>query len=118
MGVTAHHVAATHGRLTTFLQLLVAGQEIVLVTRAMTEQRNADHAQRYAACTRAETIALLKADGEAAASAIRALSDGQLGRVATVWEVHGPMTTQQLIENHLIGHIERHLQSITAVLSA
>jgi hypothetical protein len=75
---------------------------------------NAKHAREQAGCDRAETIALLRRNG---AEAARALSDEQLARTGT-WGLDGEVTAQQVIELHMIDHVQEHLANIEAAIRA
>jgi hypothetical protein len=78
-------------------------------------QMNAEHAKQYAGCTKEETLALLRKNAAAAASAVRGLSDEQLDRSAPM--LGGPaMTAQQAIERILIGHVQEHHGSIKSTV--
>jgi hypothetical protein len=81
-------------------------------TRAMLDEMNARHAQEHANCTKAETIALLKRGAAATAAVVRGLTDDQLAKSGTVFTDVPPMTTDQLITNGLIAHIDAHVGSI------
>jgi hypothetical protein len=117
VGVTAHHVAGGHEALAGMVQLLASGQPLPPLTAEMLDQMNAQHAQQYATCGRAETIELLRKNGAAAGSIVRALSDEQLGRSAAMAMAGGaPVSAHQMIENVLIGHAREHTASIRAAL--
>jgi hypothetical protein len=113
VAVTAHHVASSHEAIAGFLGLIANGQELPPITPEMMDQINAQHAQQYANCGRQETLDLLRANAAAAASVVRGLSDEQLDRTAPMPFLGGaPWSTQQCIENVLIGHVLDHGGSI------
>ena len=117
VGVTAHHVAGGHEALSNFVRLLASGQPLPPITSEMLDRMNAEHAEQYADCGRAETIELLRRNGEAAAETVRRLSDEQLDRSAPMTIMGGaPVSARQMIENVLIGHVREHATSIRAAL--
>ncbi len=64
-------------------------------------------------------MALLEQNSAAAAEAIRALSDEELDRVATI-SLYGdaPLTCQFMLEDHAVRHSYHHLARIQAALKA
>ena len=116
VGVTAHHVAGAHEPITGIVKAVAAGQAMPHFTMAMLDEMNAKHARDFAGCTKAETLALHKSGVAAAAAAVRGLSDAQLDKSGTVMTGMPAMTTQQIIEGILIGHIDEHLGSIRATV--
>jgi hypothetical protein len=112
VGVTAHHLARALEAVAGIVTGIVSGQSRGNFTRAMLDERNAQHAKEHANCTRAETIALLQKGTTAAAAVVRGLSDDQLAKSATVFTDAPPMTAEQLIVAGLIRHIDEHLGSI------
>jgi uncharacterized damage-inducible protein DinB len=117
VGVVAHHVAQSHEGISGLVHMIATGQQLPPMTMDMINQGNAEHAKKFANVTREETLALLKKNGAAAASAVRGLSDEQLDRSAPVLG-GSPMTAQQVIERILIGHVKEHHGSIQAVVGA
>jgi hypothetical protein len=112
VGVTAHHLASAFEPVAGIVTGIVAGQLPGGFTRAMLDDMNARHAREHAACTKPETIALLKKSAAAAAGVIRGLSDAQLATRATVLTDAPPMTAEQMIEGALIRHVDEHIGSI------
>lgn len=110
--VVAYHVALSHAPILDAIQTLAAGQPLPPVTMAMIDARNAQEAEQHAACTRAETSDLLRRNGQAAAAALRALSDEQLARTGTL--LGQETSARQIAEGILIGHPRQHLASIQA----
>jgi hypothetical protein len=110
VGVTAHHVAGGHGPISGFVQAAAAGGPMPPITMEMIDQGNAQHAKDSANCTKAETAALLRQGGQAAVAMVRGLSDDQLDKAASV--VGNQMTTEGIIRNILIGHVQQHTASI------
>ena len=112
VGVTAHHLASALEAVAGLVSTIVAGQSRDRFTRAMLDEINARHAQEHAHCTKAETLALLKRGGAAAAAVVRGLHDEQLATSGTVFTDAPPMTAEQLITAGLITHIDAHFGSI------
>jgi DinB superfamily len=112
VGVTAHHLASALEAVAGIVSTIAAGQSRGHFTRAMLDEMNARHAQEHAHCTKAETLALLKRGGAAAAAVVRGLHDEQLATSGTVFTDAPPMSAEQLIISGLIGHIEAHVGSI------
>jgi hypothetical protein len=115
-GVTAHHVAEDHLAIAGFVQALVAGQALPNVTIVMLDQANARHAETNAACTKDETIALLRRNGDAVVTLLGNLREEQLERTGAIPFFGGQtMSARGFIEQILIGHIYMHLPNIQAV---
>jgi len=112
VGVTAHHVAGAHDPISGIVKTIASGQSVPNFTMAMLDEMNAKHAKDFAACTKAETLALHQKGVAAAAAIVRGLSDAQLDKSGTVLTGVPPMTTQQVVENVLINHIAEHMGSI------
>jgi hypothetical protein len=112
VGVTAHHLANAFEIVPGVVTAMVSGPPRGGFTRAMLDQGNAHHAQEHAHCTKAETVALLKKGGAAAAATIRVLTDDQLSKSAPVFTDAPPMTAEQLIQGALIHHVDEHIGSI------
>jgi hypothetical protein len=113
LGVVAHHVGNSHQSIAGMVQASASGQGGALPAMEQIDGWNAQHAAAHSNCTREETLALLRENGEAAASMVRGLNDEQLDRPA------GPLgTTQGAIELVLIGHIQDHLNAIRGAAGA
>ena len=112
VAVTAHHIAGSYVPIARLLRRVALGQEVPVLSREQIDQGNAASAERYANCTQAETLDLLRSAGAEAASIVRALSDEQLDRAAWVNHQGATLSAQQLAERVLIGHTQEHLSSI------
>jgi len=112
VGVTAHHVAASHEVVSGLIKTVAAGQSVPNLTLDMLHAMNAKHAQGHAGCTRSETIAMHTKGAAAAAAVVRALSDAQLANSGTVLTGAPPMTAEQVITDVLIHHMDDHFGSI------
>ena len=121
VGVTVHHVAATLTVETDALRAVATGQRLPPIYSwewDAIHEWNAQHAERHAACTKAETLDLLRRDGAEAASVIRGLSDEQLDRAARIPVLDVQWSAEQVVQRILIGHAEDHLPGIRAVIAS
>jgi uncharacterized damage-inducible protein DinB len=107
VGVVAHHVAGGHTGIAGFVQKIANGEHVSVDMDAI-NRGNAEHAIQFAHTTKAETLALLRQNGAAAAAMVRGLGDTQLDRAGGSMG----MTAAQVIERVLIGHVRDHHGSI------
>jgi uncharacterized damage-inducible protein DinB len=114
VGVVAHHVAQGHQGIAGLIKAAATGQAGPSLTMDMIHKGNAEHAKEHANCTKADTVALLRTNGSAAATSVRGLSDEQLERSKET--PAGAMTVQQMIERILIGHVKGHHESIQSAV--
>ena len=105
-------MAGAHEPIAGIAKTIASGQSLPNFTMAMLDELNAKHAQDFAGCTKAETLALHEKGVAAAAAIVRGFSDAQLDQSGTVLAGMPPMTTQQVVENILISHIDDHMGSI------
>ena len=112
VAVTAHHIASSYEPATRIIRTIAAGQALPHFTRAMLDEMNARHAREFAACTKAETIALHEAGAAAAAAAVRGLSDDELARTGTVFAGMPPVSAEELVRRILLAHVDSHFGSI------
>jgi hypothetical protein len=117
VGVVVHHVATMYPLEIQLAQQLAQGSPVEGVTWSVVHELNAAHAKEHDGATKAAALELLERNSEAAASAIRALSDGQLDRAATVsLYADAPLTCQFFLEDHAVRHSYHHLAALrTAV---
>jgi uncharacterized protein (TIGR03083 family) len=113
VGVVAHHVAGGHQGVAGLVQKIANGESFSF-DMAMVHKGNAEHAVQFARVTKAETLALLRQNGAAAAATVRGLDDAQLDRVGGSMG----MTAAQAIERILIGHVQDHHGSIREAIGA
>lgn len=119
VGVVVHHVASVYPIEIQLAQTLAGGKPITGVTVGDVHAMNAGHARDHAAAGKAETLQLLEDNGAAAAAAIRALSNEELGRAASAsLYSDAPLTCQFLLEDHAVRHSYHHLAGIRAALKA
>ncbi len=117
IGVVVHHVANMYPIEIQLAQLLAKGQPVAGVTWDAVDTINREHAKKKDAVTREEALALLASNSAAAAAAIRAISDEELDRAATVsLNSDAPLTCQFFLEDHAVRHSYHHLAKIRAAL--
>jgi len=110
VGVVAHHIADAHGKVVGLAEMVAHGKPVPPLTMEVIHQGNAAHAQAHAHTSKADTLALLRKNGAAAARTVRGLADDQLRRTAPV--IGNSMSAEPVIEGILIGHRQGHLASI------
>jgi hypothetical protein len=117
VAVTAHHIASSYEPATRIIETIAAGGALAHFTREILDEMNARHAERFAGCTRAETIALHQEGAAAAAAAVRRLSDGELARAGTVFAGMPPVSAEELVQRILLAHIDAHFGSIRKTIA-
>ena len=118
VGVTAHHIASSHAGLSGLIKMLADGKPGPNIQMDMIHAGNAKHAQEFASCTKAETLALHKQNAGAAAATLRSINDADFDRSGTVLVGVPPMSAGQLAGGLLCSHIDDHLGSIKATVGA
>lgn len=118
VGVTAHHIAISHGIIAGIIKTIADGKPGPNIEMDAIHAMNARHAQEHAGCTRSETVALHKSNAAEAAAMVRGLSDSQLDTAGAVLVGMPPMSAAQLAGGLLVGHIDEHLGSIRATVGA
>lgn len=117
IGVVVHHVASTYPMEIELARLLASGRPITEATTDVVNQMNAKHAQEFAAVGKKETLELLRRNSAAAAESVRAFTDAELEKSATVsLNADAPLTAQFFIEDHALRHSFHHLAGIRATL--
>ncbi len=116
VGVVAHHIAQGHAGISNIVKTVAGGKSGPSMTMAQLDQMNAQHAKEHATCTKAETLELHRKNAATAAAIVRGLSDAELDRTGGVLIGLPPMSTQQVVEQVLIKHVNDHLGSIRAAL--
>jgi hypothetical protein len=119
VGVVVHHVATMYPLEIQLAQLLGAGKPVAGVTWDVVHEINAEHAAEYDAVTKEAALDLLRRNSTAAAAAIRALSDEELDRAASVsLNSDAPLSCQFMLEDHAVRHSYHHLDRIRAALKS
>lgn len=118
VGVIVHHVASVYPVEIQLAQTLAAGTPVTGVTWPVIHAMNAQHAADHAGVTKEAALALLQRNSAASAAAIRALSDDQLTRAATIsLYADAPLTCQFMLEDHAVRHSYHHLARIKQTLA-
>jgi len=119
IGVIVHHVANMYPLEIQLAQQLAKGEPIAGVSWADVHVINAEHARTYATVSKAEALRLLRENSEAAAAAIRGMTDMHLDAAETV-SLYGeaPLTCQFFLEDHALRHSFHHLAKARAALAA
>jgi hypothetical protein len=119
IGVVVHHVATMYPLEIELAQVLAGGKPIEGVTWDVVHEMNAKHAGEQDAVTKQAALELLQRNSEAAAAAVRALSDEQLDTAAPI-SLYGdaPLTCQFMLEDHAVRHAFHHLAKIQAAVKA
>jgi hypothetical protein len=117
VGVMVHHVASMYPLEIQLALALAAGRPIEGVTWDVVHALNAQHAADHASVTKEAAIDTLRANSQAAAAAVRGLTDAELDSAAPVsLNADAPLTCQFFIEDHALRHSYHHLARIRAVL--
>ena len=119
IGVVVHHVASVYPIEIQLAQTVASGKPVTGVTMDVINEMNAGHAREHDAVTKEAALDLLRQNSAAAAAAIRALSDEELDRGATVsLYSDAPLTCQFVLEDHAVRHSYHHLARIRGALEA
>jgi hypothetical protein len=118
IGVLVHHVASMYPVEIQLALVLAEGNPVTGVTWNDIHAINAKHAAEHDAVTKDEAIDLLRTNSQAAATAVRALTDAALDQAAPIsLNDDAPLTCQFFIEDHALRHSYHHLAGIRAVLT-
>ena len=110
VGVVVHHVGSVYPLEIQLAQALARGNAVEGVTMDVVHEMNAGHAKENDGVTKEEAIDLLRRNSSAAASAIRALTDAELDRAASVsLYADAALTCQFVLEDHAVRHSYHHL---------
>jgi uncharacterized damage-inducible protein DinB len=112
VAVTAHHIARSYEAVTHIIKTIAAGQALPHFTPQMLDEMNAQHAEEFAGCTKAETIALHKKGAAVAAAAVRGLSDAELAKTGPVFTGLPSMSAEEMVKRALLDHVDEHFGSI------
>jgi len=117
VGVVVHHVATMYPLEIQLAQSLAGGKPIAGVTWDAVHEINGKHAKDFDAVTKDAALDLLQRNSAAAAAAIRALSDEELDRAASVsLNSDAPLTCQFFLEDHAVRHSYHHHARIRAAV--
>lgn len=119
IGVVVHHVASVYPIEIQLAMMIAEGKPVTDVSMDGIHQMNAEHASLHDAVTKDAAVELLRINGSAAAAAIRAMSDEELDRAATVsLYADATLTSQFVLEDHAVRHSYHHLAGIRRALKA
>lgn len=116
VGVTAHHIANGYDQDGLVEQLITALVRHEPLPASSGPDYNEQHAERYAQCTREETLELLRRNGAAAARLILGLSDEDLAQTIPARGDRAPLSVEEILESILLTHTSTHLESIRAAI--
>ena len=116
VGIAVHHVASVYPIEIDLARGIAAGNAVDVTWEAVADL-NANHAKDNANVSKADAIALLKANSKAAADAVRTFTDEQLDTAAPFGLSFGaPVTAQFVLEDHAVRHSWHHLARIKSAL--
>jgi DinB superfamily len=118
VGVVAHHIAVSHQTLAGLIKTLADGKPGPNISMDAIHAMNAQHAQDFAGCTKADTVTLHKQNVAAVAGMLRGIGDAEFDRSGAVVNGLPPMSAGQLAGGLLCGHIDEHLGSIRTTVGA
>ena len=117
IGVVVHHVGNMYPLEIQLAQSLAGGKPIAGVTWDAVHEINGKHAKDFDEVTKDAALDLLQRNSAAAAAAIRALSDEELDRAASVsLNSDAPLTCQFFLEDHAVRHSYHHHARIRAAV--
>ena len=112
-GVVVHHVASVYPIEIQLAQTIAAGTVITGVTSADINKMNASHAKQFDTVSKQATLDLLRENSEAAAAAIRKLTDEELDSAVPVSLYSDAiLTCQFMLEDHAVRHSSHHLEAL------
>jgi hypothetical protein len=112
VAATAHHLFGAYDRVADIAKGLAAGQSPANFSTKVLDEMNAQHAKDFAACSKADVMALHRAGSTKAAFALRGLSDEELTKSGVIFQDAPPFTVEQLVTRGLIAHTDEHMGSI------
>jgi hypothetical protein len=115
VNVVAHHAASSHGPIAHMIQAMGQGQPASL-SMDQIDAGNAEHARRFGACSKAETLELNEQGAAAATAMLRGLSEDRLA-IAGEFLIGRPATVEQAIRRVLINHPREHAATLRAALT-
>ncbi len=117
VGQIVNHVALVYPIEVDLAMTIGKGTPVTEVTWPVVADLNANHAREHAAPTKAETLVRLRDNSQAAATAVRGMSDEQLDTAAAFGlSYNAPVTAQFVVEDHALRHSWHHLAKIRAAV--
>jgi DinB superfamily len=117
VGVVLHHVAEGHAQAARWLRSMAAG-EGVADTGADIDRHNVTHAEQWAEVSVADTVALLRDNGQRTEALLRALTDEELDRTAPFGPAGGQLFPVAQLAKVASGHPRGHLAHAKEALDA
>lgn len=114
VAVLTRHIPAAHYRAFKLAKMIVAGEPLPQMTMEAIDQMNAQHAEKYANCTKGEVLGLLREHGESIAEYVSQLSDDDLDRKGHIELMGGDISVQKFIENVILVSCGEHLANMKA----
>lgn len=114
VGAVAHHVAEAYPFHMHIFHEIGSDRPVSPVKWQDLDRLNAAHADAYANCGRADTVDLLRRNGQVMTGWVEELSDEQLRRTGRFIDDLPAWTLERWIEAVMLGHIRGHLESIRA----
>lgn len=118
VGVTAHHIGATHYPLIDWVQMFVEGRPLPPVTMDMVNELNRQHAEANANCTPGEVLTILRRDADKALAYLTTLNDADLERQGHFPPFGVDLSAGQLFTAVFIDYAQQHLESMKATVQA
>ena len=113
VGTIVNHVAFVYPIEISLAQKIAGGDPISGVFTSSIDEMNANHAAENPSPNKAATLALLRRNSEAAAGAIREMSEAELDRaMPSSLYADAPLTAQFILEDHAVRHSYHHLAGI------
>ena len=112
VAATAHHLFGAYDRVPDIAKGLAAGQSPANFSTKTLDQMNAQHAKEFAACSKADILALHRTGSAKAVSVLRGLSDEEFNKSGVIFQDAPPFTVEQLVARALIAHTDEHMGSI------
>lgn len=119
VGQVVEHIAAGHLIIGGIVETLALGSPLpVAARRTQTSgaRYNARQAARFAEHARRDGLRSLRRNGGIVQRFLASLTDEQLDRATDT--IEGPITTQDAIEDGLLGHLLGHFEAVREALSA
>jgi DinB superfamily len=117
VGVIVHHVGNMYPIEVQLAQVLASGKAVEGVSWDDVAKLNHGHSHDKANVSKTEALDFLRKNSQAAADAVRTLTDEQLDSAAGVsLNAGAPLTCQFFIEDHALRHSFHHLAKIKAAL--
>ena len=114
----ASHIGnSSAGVISILVQPMAEGKPTPPITQEQLHAGNAHNARENANRPKADALAEIRNNGYAAVAAVRGYSDEQLDKTAVLFFSPHPVTTELVIENALVNHLQEHLDSINAAIA-